>query len=177
LTRRTLLGNFKNKNTGVAESVWLHSVASIQELDPYIPSLVECYKQVFAGPPYFENYDGKEETYIIPSFKKFAADGILVMLVNGSQHGAVLGFGAGIAADQSEVSDFILANVEKFEVLLAKYLYMAELGVLPNFQGQGLGLQLIKARMEAGVFDGEDSMFSFCFFDRILLLIFSDFLF
>lgn len=161
--RNTLVGTFKNKEAGQDEEVRLCYIRSVGELEPPLPSLVHCYKTVFAGPPYHENYDGQEKSFIIPTFKRFVEDGILILLVAGeNQNGSVIGFGAGIGADKSEVAEFLNQHTECLDAPIEKYLYMAELGVLPAFQGQGLGTLLVRARIEAAITEsGQGKRFSF----------------
>jgi len=145
--RRSLLGTYQNYDNGHEGNVWFCLVESVLELERHIKSAVASYKEVFSGPPYFENYDGKEESFIVPMFNDYAERGILVLAMFGENttEARVIGFGASIDADKSEAAGF-LRDKKGFEKL-DDFLYMAELGVESPFRNQGLGTQLVVARI------------------------------
>src|ERR1035437_816256 len=74
------IGKYHNRSHDTHNDLWLHFVQDVASLAAFIESGVACYKNVFAGPPYFENYDGQEETFIKPMFADFATAGVLVFL-------------------------------------------------------------------------------------------------
>ena len=135
---------------GTQKQVWLLFINGRDELRPYLAMLVRCYKEIFAGAPYFENYDGKEDG-IERDFNSFADDGILALAVAmpwaECEIGEVIGFSAGIGIDKSEVREFLEENKDLLEVPMSSYIYMAELGVIESMRRMGLGKALIEARI------------------------------
>ncbi|MBI2984606.1 MAG: GNAT family N-acetyltransferase [Candidatus Kerfeldbacteria bacterium] len=147
---KTQLGHVTNVTRGSLHPLWSHVIHGADELDPYLESVVSCYKRVFAGPPYFEDYAGQEESYVKPSFRRFADRGILVLFLTADdpRTGPVIGFGGSEPADECEDAVFLAARQSLLETPLHRYLYMAELGVETEFRRQGLGRELVIRRIE-----------------------------
>jgi len=128
------------------EGIRLVQLENFQELLHRKDQLTNCYKEVFAETPYFEDYTGKEDE-IFDSFARFMLDGVVVLLVNGSN--AVVGFGGCERASTSEVAEFLDENLDKLEVHSSRYIYMAELAVQSRYRRKGFGAMMVRDRLQA----------------------------
>lgn len=144
------IGEYRNASTNEIHDVWLHFVRGVSALSEYLSAGVECYKDVFAGPPYFENYTGQEKTFIEPMFSEFASDGILVFATASIEPGKseMVGFAASIGAERSEVADFLSENTHLLDAPIGNFLYMAEVAVRHEYRKQGLGSLFVHSRIE-----------------------------
>lgn len=147
------VGHGTNRARDSLHPVWLHVIQSVEEVEPYLDAIVECYKLVFAGAPYFEDYTGQEETFIKPAFRNFSDRGVLALLVTGNvlTGNQLIGFGASEGADVSEAAEFLSQHADRLEADLNRYMYMAEVGVVSEFRRQGFGQRLIDARIREAV--------------------------
>ncbi len=147
--RKQCVGTVKDGTRGLLHPLWLHVVESETEVEPYLGDVVGSYKEIFAEPPYNEDYSGQEESYIKPSFRRFAEHGVLVLLLTGEMPSSeIVGFGGSDPADLCEASEFLLEHQHFLDVPLSQHLYMAELGVRSRFRHQGLGSWLVTLRMD-----------------------------
>jgi len=144
------IGKYRNASTNKIQDVWLHFVRGASALSEYLSAGVECYKDVFAGPPYFENYDGQEKDVIEPMFDDFASNGILVFAtaIIEPQKSEMVGFAASISADRSEVADFLRQHAHRLDAPIGNFLYMAEVAVRHEYRKQGLGSLFVHSRIE-----------------------------
>ncbi len=115
--------------------------------------LVELYKSVFSEEPYCENFDGREQSEIIAPFTEFAEHGVVVLAFAAGAGGlssreSLIGFAGCIPAGKSGVAEFLSAHSDKLPPgrTIDSYMYMAELGIVRQFRGNGLGRKLIAAR-------------------------------
>ncbi len=143
------IGKYRNHTHGTHHDAWLHFVRDVESLGRHLDSAVACYKEVFAGPPYNENYEGQEKDILEPLFMRYAENGILVFVLAGNSidTASMVGFAASIGAENSEVTDFLKKNGNKLHAPLDHFLYMAEVGVVNGFRKQGLGKTLVECRI------------------------------
>ena len=143
------IGRYRNHTHGAHHDVWLHFVRDVESLGRHLDSAVACYKEVFAGPPYNENYEGQEKDILEPLFKNYAENGILVLVLAGDSidTASMIGFAASIGAENSEVTAFLKRNGDRLQAPLGQFLYMAELAVLSDYRKQGLGKILVGCRI------------------------------
>lgn len=147
--RTTMYDPGKDGARGLLHPLWVHVIHSVVEAEAYLDGIVTAYKEIFAEAPYNEDYTGQEETFIKPSFRRFAEHGVLVLLLNGeSPSSDVIGFGGSDPADLCEASEFLSEHQHLLTVPLNRHLYMAELGVRSAFRHHGLGSLLVTWRME-----------------------------
>jgi ribosomal protein S18 acetylase RimI-like enzyme len=140
----------RHQNPPKNEELWLCRIEDRKTLDVFIARLVECYKNIFAGYPYFENYTGQEKTFIEPLMESFLDDGILVVVLNSQDphESEVIGFAAGIRADKSEIADFL---ADKMHLLpcanITNLFYMAEVATIEEFRKQGIATLLTEFKI------------------------------
>lgn len=148
--KSSFLKRVTHKHTGDSVDVWKHVfTGGDNSWLVHREQISDCYKIVFAGSPYFENFRGQQEKVIVPSFKSFAEEGIAIFLSTAEDfaEGDIIAFAGCIPAHVSDVNEFVSANVDGFPREASSYMYMAELGVLEEYRNQGLGTDLILGRI------------------------------
>lgn len=111
-----------------------------QNYEKYKTNYIEIYKNIFSKAPYFEIFTNEEaeEVYQL----SLLDSSISLLAIKDNQ---IIGFALGIQLS--------IHNDEKFKTLtntyfnLDKVLYNAELGVLPEYRGLGIGSTLINKRI------------------------------
>lgn len=102
--------------------------------------LIELYKKVFAGPPYFESFNDQE---IQGYFQEYLADGIVYLARNGKK---IIGFGACVSLESQKT----LAELARKNGIDPKNVwYMADLGVDSEYRENGIGKRLVESRIQA----------------------------
>ncbi len=105
------------------------------------PGFIGAYQTVFAGAPYYERFTPSEAEGV---WLRLTAqpDNLTIVAIGPSEK--VVGFGIGIPlAGQRDVARRLDGLVS-----VAHTYYLAELGVLPAFRGQGIAHRLVRARLE-----------------------------
>jgi len=119
------------------ESYVLDQIVSSDQLEQAFGlGLIESYKQAFGGPPYYENFDGKEEN-IKEDFRYYFGKGIVCTAKTGN---GVAGFAAAIPlTEERKIVDLL----SKTSIDADNYWYIAELGIRNDLQRKGLGRRLM----------------------------------
>lgn len=107
---------------------------------------IKLYKEVFAGPPYFESYT---DEYVAENVwdKHFDNDGWVFLAIN--REDLVVGFGCALPAKRSwESGQFLCKNMSNLPFELEKTCYMSEVGTHIDYRKKGIGTKLIKARSD-----------------------------
>ena len=113
----------------------------------YQAEFIQVYKEVFAGPPYFETYQGDEVRNWV--WKPHLSKGCIFLALDDEQ---VVGLSCSIPLKQiqagepnSDVRDF-LSRYQQLPFSLIDACYMSEVAVLSNYRQRGIGTELIKQR-------------------------------
>ena len=113
-----------------------------EEVIPYRPSFVGAYQTIFAEPPYNERFYPSEAEGILSRVLQ-TPDHVALMAVRGSTQVAGFGFALPLAS-RSDVASQMQGLLP-----IQHTFYLAELGVLPEYRGLGLGQRLVEHRLEA----------------------------
>jgi ribosomal protein S18 acetylase RimI-like enzyme len=112
-----------------------------QDVIPYRAAFVGAYQTIFREPPYSERIFPAEAEGVLRRILQTPGH-ITLLAVSGNSR--VVGFGAGVplAARQDVYRDMhgLLPVQHTF--------YLAELGVLPEYRGEGLGAELVQTRLD-----------------------------
>lgn len=104
-------------------------------------SLTGLYKRLFAGAPYFENFNDEE---VCGFFKDYVQNGLLFLAQDYRK--TVVGFGAAVPLS---IEKNIAQLGEQFGIDSTSTWYMADLGVDDlEFQRVGMAKQLVKVRLD-----------------------------
>ncbi len=116
-------------------------VDSPQEVIPYRAGFVGAYQMIFREPPYSERFFPAEAEAVLQRVLQTPGH-ITLLAVSGNRR--VVGFGAGVPlASRSDV------HRDMHGLLPVQHtFYLAELGVLPEYRGRGVGSMLVRKRLE-----------------------------
>jgi len=111
-----------------------------ENYEQYKNDYIKLYKDIFSKAPYFEIFTDKdvEEVYKLSLLNST----ISLLAIKDNK---IIGFALGIQLS--------IHNDKKFKMLISEYfnldkvLYNAELGVLPEYRGLGIGSKLVKKRI------------------------------
>ncbi len=123
-----------------ADGVRIIRVRTLDEAVPYRPSFAGAYQAIFSEPPYRERFFPSEAQAILRSMIE-APGNITILAVRGLTQ--VVGFGAGLPALQRGDVRKELRGL----LSIPQTFYLAELGVLPQWRGAGLGKALVRHRL------------------------------
>lgn len=123
------------------DGVVVHRVVSPGDAEAFRAGFVKAYRDVFARPPYEEAFSEEE------------ASGVWDALVRAANHitfvvedaGEVVAFASAIPLSADGPVARALAGL----VPVRDTMYLAELGVLPEYRDRGLARLLVKARLKA----------------------------
>lgn len=108
--------------------------------EAYADGLVDLYQQVFSEPPYFEKFSDEEVKQL---WEEYLVKGIVLFYQNAYQN--IIGFAAAVPLSvEPEVAE--LSKIYGFRS--DKDWYHAEVGVLPEERGRGLGTNLVTRLIE-----------------------------
>lgn len=120
--------------------VRLVEVRTHEERERWRAGFVAAYQQVFSGAPYFERY---APTEIRDIWHRLTGRSDSITMIAATDAGKVVGFGIGIGLNgQRDVARRLDGLVS-----VPHTYYLAELGVLPAYRGQGIAHQLVRARL------------------------------
>ena len=115
-------------------------IVNKKNYEQYKSDYIEIYKEIFSKTPYFEIFTDKEAEEV---YRLSLLDSTISLLV--IKDNQIIGFALGIKLS--------IHNDEKFKMLTSEYfnldkvLYNAELGVLPEYRGLGIGSKLVDKRV------------------------------
>lgn len=116
-------------------------VNSTTSIDFWRDGFARSYPIVFTGPPYFEQLTTQDALDVWDRLTKTPEN---ITLIAASPTNEVLGFGIAIPLPkQKDVSTALNGLIPVHHTF-----YLAELGVLPQARGHGLGRMLVKHRMD-----------------------------
>jgi ribosomal protein S18 acetylase RimI-like enzyme len=116
-------------------------VDSPQEVIPYRAGFVGAYQTIFREPPYSERFFPAEAEAVLQRILQTPGH-ITLLAITGNRR--VVGFGAGVPlASRMDVKRDMHGLLP-----LEHTFYLAELGVLPDYRGSGVGSTLIQKRLE-----------------------------
>ncbi|MEW6617322.1 MAG: GNAT family N-acetyltransferase [Patescibacteria group bacterium] len=116
---------------------------------------MNLYKEVFAGPPYFESYTDEYVEHEVWN-KHLENDGQIFLAL--APDGSVIGFGCVLPAKKSwESGEFLEENRHRLPFELETACYMSEIGVHADYRKRGIGTSLIQARVECAKKNGFDT--------------------
>ena len=101
--------------------------------------LIQLYQDIFAEPPYCEQFSDEE---VRDLFTSYVTEGILFLA---HFHNQVVGFGAAMPFAKSAIAHM----EEEFGLDPDHTWYMAELGVRKDVRRRGLARQLVQVRLDA----------------------------
>lgn len=115
-------------------------IVNKENYEQYKNNYIELYKKIFSQAPYFEIFTDEEVAEV---YRLSLLDSSISLLA--IKDNKIIGFALGIKLS--------IHNDDKFKTLVGKHfninkvLYNAELGVLPEYRGLGIGGKLIDERM------------------------------
>lgn len=115
-------------------------VDSAEIINRYADAFARAYKTVFSGPPYFESFSKLDAEAVL---RQLATTRRNITLLAVTQADEVAGFGIAVPLAAFPTVARELTGL----VPLAHTAYLAELGVAPDWRGQGLGKALTKERI------------------------------
>ena len=119
--------------------VHITQVSSLECLrEAFESGLTRLYQDVFAAPPYFEQFSQGE---VEDAFNSYTIKGILFLAY---LNNAVVGFGAAMPFKKSSIAYL----EEKFEMNLDNTWYMADLGVREDLRRKGIAKRLVQVRLD-----------------------------
>lgn len=120
--------------------VELHHLRTPEQVARWRPGFIGAYQTIFAGPPYQERHYPADVDGL---YRKLTAtpDQISLVAVHGSR---LVGFGIAVPLRFKKSVARSLAGL----VPATHTMYLAELGVLSPYRGQGLGRALIRHRLQ-----------------------------
>lgn len=105
------------------------------------PDFIGAYQTVFQRAPYFERFTPAEADGV---WRRLTTTPDNISLVAATPEDRIVGFGIGIPLRfQRDVARELTGLVGPHETF-----YFAELGVLPQYRGHGVGRSLVRARLE-----------------------------
>lgn len=123
------------------DEVRIERVETRAELDKWRPGFIAAYKKIFREAPYLEDIDDDQAAFAW-DFLTAARDHIT--LIAATDDDTVVGFGIAVPLAHTKRVRAALAGL----VPLKPTYYLAELGVMPEYRGRGLGRKLIAERMK-----------------------------
>lgn len=115
-------------------------IVNKENYEQYKHNYIELYKEIFSKAPYFEVFTNKEAEEV---YQLSLLDSTISLLA--IKDNQLIGFALGIQL--SIHNDEKFKNIIKEYFNLDKVLYNAELGVLPEYRGLGIGSTLINKRI------------------------------
>ena len=115
-------------------------IVNKENYEQYKNDYIKLYKEIFSKAPYFEIFTDKE----VEEVYKLSLLNLTISLL-AIKDNKIIGFALGIQLS--------IHNDKKFKMLISEYfnldkvLYNAELGVLPEYRGLGIGSKLVKKRI------------------------------
>jgi GNAT superfamily N-acetyltransferase len=120
--------------------ITLHRVLTEADRKRWRAGFIGAYQTVFARAPYYERFTPAEAEGVWLRLTSLAEN---ITFVAATRSGKVVGFASAIPLrHQRSVARELTGLIN-----IAKTFYFAELGVLPEYRGQGLGKALIRARL------------------------------
>lgn len=111
------------------------------DVERHLPGFADAYQRIFSGEPYFEAFTREEAENTFRRLTRLSGN-ITILALDVDDR--VLGFGVAIPLKhQPDVARELTGLVP-----LKHTMYLAELGVLPEFRGLGLGRQLVRERVK-----------------------------
>lgn len=111
-----------------------------QNYEKYKTDYIEIYKNIFSETPYFERFTNEEVEKVYQLSLLDSSISLLAIKDN-----KIIGFALGIQL--SIHNDEKLKNLTEEYFNLDKVFYNAELGVLPEYRGRGIGSKLVNKRL------------------------------
>ena len=123
------------------DGIRILQIRNTDEALPYRASFAGVYQTVFSDPPYLERFYPAEAAAVLHQ-NLGVADHITLLAVKGQS--SVIGFGlAAPIASRPEISRQLRGLIS-----IKHSFYLAELGVLENYRQKGIGMQLIRTRLQ-----------------------------
>ncbi len=114
----------------------------------YLPGFIQVYKEVFAGPPYFEVYSDDQVEQTV--WHNHLTKGCIFLALDKTK---VVGLGCSIPLNNikpgepnRDVYDF-LSEAPNLPFSLGDTCYMSEVAVLLDYRNQGIGRELVRRRL------------------------------
>ncbi len=120
--------------------VTIRSIDTDDDAAAWRAGFVGCYQSVFSGYPYFERFYPSEAEGV---YRRLLATPGRILLVATRGVSQVVGFGAAIPLEHKPS---VAAELTGLVPIKHTY-YLAELGVIEQYRGHGLGQQLIRERI------------------------------
>ena len=124
----------------LGDGLRVQQLTTSEELEAHRESFVWAYQTIFAGPPYFEQYQPEEADGIYRQLTR--TPGHLTMIATRGLN-AVVGFGIAIPLEGKQD----VARELRGLIPIQHSFYLAELGVLEEFRARGLGRTLVFERL------------------------------
>jgi ribosomal protein S18 acetylase RimI-like enzyme len=106
------------------------------------PGFIGAYQTVFSGAPYFERFSPSEAEGVWVRLTRAPGNTTLIAL---DPQDKLVGFGIGLPlVEQRDIAHRLDGLVSAPHTY-----YLAELGVLPDYRGRGVGHRLVRGRLEA----------------------------
>jgi ribosomal protein S18 acetylase RimI-like enzyme len=123
------------------DGIRILQIRNLDEALPYRASFAGVYQTVYLDPPYMERFYPAEAASVL-QHNLGVAEHITLLAVKGQS--SVVGFGlATPMASRPEISRQLRGLIS-----IKHSFYLAELGVLETHRNRGIGMQLIKTRMQ-----------------------------
>ena len=124
-----------------SDGIRILQIRNTDEALAYRASFAGVYQTVFSDPPYLERFYPSEAAAVLHQ-NLGVADNITLLAVKGQT--SVIGFGlATPIASRPDISRQLRGLIS-----IKHSFYLAELGVLERFRGKGIGMQLIRTRLQ-----------------------------
>lgn len=122
------------------DGIQIHRVTGPADVARFHDGFVEAYREVFALPPYEERFTADEASRVWRMLTR-APHHITLIAVD---DGRVIGFGVAIPL---HATNKVARNLHGL-VPPRHTMYLAELGILPDYRGRKLGKYLVKQRIK-----------------------------
>ena len=122
------------------DGLQIRRISSDDEIEEWRGAFIGAYQTVFSGPPYRERFSPSDAGGVYRRLTR--TRGHITLLAVNPKH-MVVGFGVAIPLGAKSSVSRELTGL----VTLEDTMYLAELGVLPQHRGSGLGRTLVQARL------------------------------